>query len=178
MDKTQGRRTYITPTNERFFVALKYTLFAVNVGAICFLLTKLNSVIDYFMVFVLIVIGVLVLLSGVSTEIDEKNKKFRQGFSLVGKVFGAWIEVQEFSYISIFPTLGKSEQITNLSLLISQREFTTKELKVNLIYNKNRRLQLKEGLKYEKAKSFAVQAREELEIGVYDCTGSETVWIM
>ena len=31
---------------------------------------------------------------------------------------------------------------------------------------------------YEKAKSFAVQAREELEIGVYDCTGSEDVWIM
>ncbi len=167
----------IISTNERFFKALKYTLIGVLILGACGLAYFKEFPYDILWVTIFSALVVFLFMTTISTDIDVKNLRYKQGICLFGKVLGNWQQVSKFSYVSIFPTLGKSEQMVAQLALSNFGDYKAKELKVNLIYNGNRRVQIKEGLKYGKAKKFAISTAKQFNLKVYDCVGKENVWI-
>lgn len=108
-------------------------------------------------------------------EIDFKFGQYREAFSLFGKSFGKWSDLPEIEYVSIFPT-QLNQKINSIQSAHSTSN-SLKEVRINLVYNRNRRLHVFTSKNQEEIMQLAMQFGDELEIGVYDCTGEENVWL-
>lgn len=123
----------------------------------------------------LVVVGLVVVFSKERMESNLKSLQYRNAFSLFGLSRGKWVDLPEIEYVSIFPTqLGQSVNSVQTGLVTST---VFKEIRINLIFNKNRRLHVFSSKKLDEIKDVAMQFGNHLDIGVYDCTGAENVWL-
>ncbi|MGB0850704.1 MAG: hypothetical protein ACPGTP_05625, partial [Bacteroidia bacterium] len=131
--------------------------------------------------FFTVLLSLIVIVSfgvKVIVQVDVSNLKYRQNLRIYGLMLGKWSTVSEFNYISIFPTLGKTEQMIGTPIMSGGIiESVKKEIRINIIYNGNRRLQVHERLNIRLAREFALQLGSKLGLKVYDCTGPENVWL-
>ena len=167
----------VLENNESFFRALRFSL--ATMALICIAGLYYNGMLYsywYYWVALLFIVLAMAFMK-LTIEIDPKNLQYRQGFRFLGMMTGSWERVKEFSYISIFPTLGSKERPTPITSGPYTSEFHTKELRVNLVVDKRKRILLQVGMELKKARTLSVTLDELLEIGVFDCTGEENVWL-
>jgi hypothetical protein len=117
------------------------------------------------------------LLVRLVIETDMSQKRYRQGFKLLGLISGKWVDVNEISYISIFPTLGSKDRAVPMAGGAMISDIQMKELRINLVVNNRDRIMLQSDMSEKAARKAALELAELLDIGVYDCTGSENVWL-
>lgn len=167
---TKGVEIY---NKERFFDVLRISFVFLCLAGV---------LIDYFyneefgIVTVICISLLLPLLEArLITTIDCPGLRIRQGFGLFGKQFGRWKPIKSIDYISIFTSLGVNDTVS--PMMIPSLTFLEKELKVNLIYNRNKRLQLFEKLSLEESKNLGLEIGKQLKIGVLDSTTKKQVWL-
>ena len=117
------------------------------------------------------------LLVRVVIQIDIINNRYRQGFMLFGRTTGTWVVVNKISYISIFPTLGSKTRSLPILAVGMVSDIHVKELRINLIVDDRKRIMLQSNMKLLESRKAALELAELLQIGLYDCTGAESVWL-
>ena len=167
---TKGVEVY---NKERFFDVLQISLVFLCLAGV---------LIDYlydeeFGIATVICISLLLPLLKIRlvTTIDCRGLRIRQGFVIFGKQFGRWKPINSIDYISIYTSLGVNDTVS--PMMIPSLTFLEKELKVNLIYNRNKRLQLFEKLSLEESKNLGLDIGKQLKIGVLDSTTKQQVWL-
>ena len=68
----------------------------------------------------------------------------------------------------MMPVVGVGALVGNLEM---------KELRINLVINNRERIMLQSDMRERPARIAALKLGEVLNLGVFDCTGSENVWL-
>lgn len=102
--------------------------------------------------------------------VDLKNKRYKTARIIGNFGFSKWKHFPDFKYISVFNTLVVTRSCSISGIYVSIKK---KVIKVNLIYDKNKKLTVYQDYDidsvYKKAKYFA----KELELKIYDATNKE-----
>jgi len=165
----------IVHNNESFFRAFKYT--AVFIFAMFILVLIDSGGRSILFALVLLMLIVLLLFIRKAIELDFRKSRYREGFILFGRMRDNWIDVNEFSYISLFPTLGSKGVVMPMAAGRVGKDLQVKELRINLVINNRERIMLQSSLKNESARNAALELAEILDCGFYDCTGPENIWL-
>jgi|GEM_PF-980393 hypothetical protein len=124
---------------------------------------------------VFIALGILLFFPKEVVQIRFADKHYRESVSYFGLVLGKYQSLPWVEYVSVFPT--KLSQTMGSATTALQTTASFKEIRVNLIYAKNKRLHIANFNDAEKSAAFGMMVGEQLNVGVYDCTGKENVWI-
>lgn len=120
-------------------------------------------------------LGLLILFSKETISIYRNNRTYSLGLSVLDKAIYRWKSLPAIEYVSIFPT--QLTQRINSARTGHGSTIRYTHLRINLIYGRNRRLHVYSSKTLEDVKQKALYFGERLNVGVYDCTGSENVWI-
>jgi hypothetical protein len=120
---------------------------------------------------------IVMIVMRLAIEIDSRNSRYRQSYRIFGMSTGTWVKVKELSYISLFPTLGSRGRGEPMVGAMITGDVYMKELRINLVVNNRERILLQSNMKEKSARKFTLELGEILEIGVFDCTGTENVWL-
>ncbi|MFB1004395.1 MAG: hypothetical protein QMC70_09710 [Bacteroidia bacterium] len=167
----------VVHSNEAFFKALRYAVICIAFIIIAVLFSHELTSIGILCLILLSLLVVTMLLVRVIIQIDSINNRYRQGFMLFGRITGRWVVVNRISYISIFPTLGSKNRSLPLLGVVMIGDIRMKELRINLIVNDRKRIMLQSNMKLLESRKAALELAELLQIGAYDCTGAENVWL-
>lgn len=168
----------VVDSNEPFFKALRISLVGIALICIGVLYFKNLMFSKWYFSFALAQVVFILLFMKLSIEIDCTNTRYRQGFRLFKRMTGSWVTVNEFSYISIFPTLGTKDRAIPMAAGSLMTDLQTKELRINLVVNNRKRIMLQVDMELGKARTAAIELGNELGVGVYDCTCTENVWLI
>ncbi|MEZ4804162.1 MAG: hypothetical protein R2852_01370 [Bacteroidia bacterium] len=141
-------------------------IFLILIGI--FLLVNLN-----FLGLVLIPISLFILFSKKVITPSYSMQKYRIGISIFNHEFGTWEAFPNFEYISIF----SSKKSQNMNVQSQQATAAFKEIEVNLIYNRSRRLTLYTCQSFKDALNIAHQVGNQLNLKIYNATLKEGEWI-
>jgi hypothetical protein len=119
--------------------------------------------------------GVLILIAKDTISLNLDNGTYSVGMSVFNKTIYRWTPLPKIEYVSIFPT--QLTQRINSARTGHGSTIGYTHLRINLIYGRNRRLHVYSSKTLEDVKQKALYFGERLNVGVYDCTGSENVWI-
>ncbi|MGB0850683.1 MAG: hypothetical protein ACPGTP_05520 [Bacteroidia bacterium] len=123
----------------------------------------------------LILAGVVLFFAKEVLQIDLKKEEHRTAFSLFGLFLGKWEDLPEVEYVSIFPT--KLSQTINSAQTGTNSSMSHEEVRVNFIYQKNKRMHVFTSNNIEEVRQVALRFAEIMNLGVYDCSGEENVWL-
>lgn len=125
---------------------------------------------------ILIVLAVFCFFAKRIIQLNLLEFKVREAMSIFGLVIGTWKNTGLLEYLSIFPT--KLAQRSGSAQTAMMSNFSMgKEHRLNLIHSKNRRLHLFTSTDLEEIKRISLLLGEKMNLGVYDCTGEENVWL-
>jgi|GEM_PF-5367594 len=138
----------------------------IMVGVI--LLIQLNI---YCIIF--LTLGVFPIFSKKGIEIDLHLKMYREPFIFFNTKLGNWEDLPDLAYISIFGAVKGQ----NMTFVAVQGSVRYSEMEVNLIYNKNRRLNIFLTEDYNKALEVAKLFSRELRLEILDASTKEKQWL-
>jgi len=167
----------VVHSNESFFRVLRFTLSLIAAILILVISNQEMTISSYVYVALLSIFIVFMAIVRLVIQIDTNEKKYRQGFKLFGMCTGSWVKVNDISYISIFPTLGTKDRAIPMAGVAVLSDVQMKELRINLVVNNRERIMLQSDMNEKAARKASLELAELLNIGVYDCTGSENVWL-
>lgn len=121
------------------------------------------------------VLGVYLFFTRNAVDVNFKDKTMRYGPELFGIKLTKAKPFPAVEYVSIFPTKLGRKTTSYYSNSSVNENFT--EVRVNLIHNRNQRLHVFTAQSYDDMYRVAMAFGEHLNIGVYDCSGDENVWI-
>lgn len=117
-----------------------------------------------------IAISLVALFFAVSRDgviLDFKNKRYKSA-RIIGNVgFSRWQKFPDFKYISIFNSMMVSTTCSIGGIYISLKK---KVLKINLIYDRNKRLNVYQDLDGLSVYDQAQKLAKELNLRIYDAT--------
>jgi hypothetical protein len=125
--------------------------------------------------FILIGIGIAMFFSKERLEVNLAEMEYREAFDLFGFVSGKWQELPKVDYVSIFPTHLK--QNVGSAVTVVQNSISYKDVRLNLVYRKNKRLHVFTSKNMDDMKKLAFLFADQMDVGVYDCTGADNVWL-
>jgi hypothetical protein len=124
---------------------------------------------------ILILLGLFLTFSRKVVAVNFGIENYKETFSIFGISPNNWKPLPVIEYVSIFPT-KVSQSIASFNPAM-QTEIGFKEVRINLIHSRNKRLHVFTSETEEIFKQVALKFGEELKVGVYDCTGEENIWI-
>lgn len=159
------------------FIRGDYFLFHFRaVGLVLMALGVYNMVTGSFLsAVVFILLGALLYFPKEVVQIRFADKHYRESVSYFGFVLGSYESLPWIEYVSIFPT--KLSQKMGSATTAIQTTSAFREIRINLVYAKNKRLHIANFQEARVAIDFGQQVGENLDVGVYDCTGDTNVWI-
>ena len=123
----------------------------------------------------LILLGTALFFSKEKYELDFEFMQYREAFSLSNISFGKWHNLPEIDYVSIFPT--KLTQTIQSAQTAHATSRSFKEVRINLVHGKNQRMHIFRSKDVAELRKKAMFFADKLNVGVYDCTGEENVWL-
>ncbi len=125
-------------------------------------------------IFILVIsgIGVFLLLQQ-GSEIDLTSKKYRKIYSVLGIHFGRWKPLPELEYVSVF----KTKENKRVQSLGASANMSNEIYKLNLFYNRNRKIQAYKTAGLDDAFNVARQISEILNIDILDATERTSKWL-
>lgn len=125
-------------------------------------------------IFILIIsgIGVFLLLQQ-GSEIDLTSKKYREIYSVLGIRFGKWKPLPELEYVSVF----KTKENKRVQSLGASANMSNEIYKLNLFYNRNRKIQAYKTIDIDDAFNVAKQISKVLDIDILDSTERTSKWL-
>jgi hypothetical protein len=146
------------------------------VGLVLLALGIYNLVIGGFIsALVFIVLGILLFFPKEVIQVRLIDKYYRESVSYFGIVLGSYTSLPWIEYVSIFPT--KLSQKMGSATTAIQTTSSFNEIRVNLIYAKSKRLHIANFTDADKAVQFGTKVGDELDVGVYDCTSDQNIWL-
>ncbi len=107
------------------------------------------------------------------SEIDLKIEKYREFIELFGLRFGAWKDLPEIEYISVFSTTESAK----VRALTAEATIKNDIIVLNLFYNGNHRIKAYATTDKEDAFKVAKQIAGILKIDILDATEGESKWL-
>lgn len=117
-------------------------------------------------------IGVFLMLTQ-GSEIDLESKKYRELHSVLGVDFGKWKTLPDIEYVSVFAST-ESSRVRGMG---ASANFKTKVIKLNLFYNKNKKIEAYRTINTNDAFKVAKHLSEALSIDILDATEREFKWL-
>lgn len=120
------------------------------------------------------VLGIYFMVSDNALIVDLEHQRYKRN-RLVGRwSLGRWTALPHGSYLSVFTTM-----LVCTSHSITYRRIDVKErvVRVNLIYDKNRRLMLFQSYSADEAMSAAIRISRVLHLRIFDATGKVGKWV-
>ncbi|MBO6515806.1 MAG: hypothetical protein JJ975_04570 [Bacteroidia bacterium] len=164
--------------NQHFTYALRsyFPLPVRLVGWVMIIGFTYQTIADFNPIFLLpALLGVLVVFSKISAQVDLRLKLYRFTFSLLGWHSGKWISFDRVEYLNIFPT-RTSQRIGSYQTgaITELKDF---EVRINLIYSNRKRDMIFSTNSSNEALNLGMELGEHLKLDVYDCTGEENRWV-
>ncbi len=106
-------------------------------------------------------------------EIDLKTKKYRETINLFNFSVGSWKDFPEIDYVSVF----KTSQTTRIWVSTASTNVTNTEVKVNLFYDTNQKIEAYNTQDIEYAFEIAKQIATVLNVDILDATERESKWL-
>lgn len=122
---------------------------------------------------IVMVFGIVPLVAQKGIDVDFESEMYREPLMLIGAHIGTWHELPPVKYISMF-SATKSQTMSFVSMSGSSK---WKEIEVNLVLERNKRLNVFISVDYNKALGVARQFEKYLEVEIYDATGDKKVWL-
>jgi hypothetical protein len=122
---------------------------------------------------ILIPVSLFILFSKKVMTLSYSMQKYRNGISIFKHDFGKWETFPSFEYISIF----SSSKSQFMNVQSQQATAAFKEIEVNLIYNRSRRLTIYTCQSFSDALHVAKKVGRQLHLKIYNATLKEGEWI-
>ncbi len=113
------------------------------------------------------------LLLAEGSEIDLEGKRYREIRSFAGITFGTWKALPAVEYISVFKTKEKYK----LQARAASAHVGSEVYKLNLFYNRNRKIEAYRTQDREDAFKVAHHFSQALDIDVLDATTNDFKWL-
>lgn len=121
-----------------------------------------------------IVAGLLLLLHKPGVEVDMQNRRYRNSGFIFNKGVGAWQDLPNVQYISVF----KANEVSAVRGLTNTRISRKQDvIKVNFIYDRTRRFTIYKTSDIQDAMDKAKLLATGLDLKIYDATSSRQGWI-
>ena len=117
-------------------------------------------------------IGVFLVLTD-GSEINLATKKYREFYSIFGIDFGKWKDLPTIEYVSVF----KTKENKRLQSMGASANFSTPIIKINLFYNRNKKIEAYKTEHPEDAFEVAKHISEALNVKILDATERDSKWI-
>lgn len=156
---------------DKFVFKRKLPVFKIILGSAAlaaglFALVSLN-----FRGFIIIGMGVFLLLVE-GSEFDFETNKYRQIKSILGFSIGTWKPIPKIDYISVFKTNEK----TTLRQTSAEANVVKEVIKLNLFYNKNKKIEAYNTYNKEDGFEKAEQIAALLNTRILDATEKPSKW--
>jgi len=117
-------------------------------------------------------IGVFLMLQE-GSEINLSSKKYREIYAVLGIKFGKWKDLPPVEYVSVF----KAKENKRVQGLGASANFSNEVYKLNLFYNRNKKIEAYITEDLEDAFMNAKYISEILNIDILDATERESKWV-
>ena len=125
-------------------------------------------------IFSIVVSGIgvfLVLTQG--SEINLETKRYREFHSVFGVDFGAWKDLPDLEYVSVF----KTKENSRVQAMGASANFSNPIIKLHLFYHTNQKIEAYITEDKEEAFKVAKHLANVLHIDVLDATERESKWL-
>lgn len=130
----------------------------------------------YWPLLIFIFLCIVFFFAQMRIEIDLYRRLYRIGMNIFGKQFGKWLNTDQVDYLNIFPT--KTSQTIGSYYQPNSAAITNSQIHVNFIFKNRKREQIFFTENVKEAKVLAHNVATSLQVGLYDCTGEENVWVI
>lgn len=117
-------------------------------------------------------IGVFLVMSK-GSEINLDSKKYREFYSVLGIDFGAWKDLPQLEYVSVF----KTKENSRVQAMGASANFSNPIIKLNLFHNTNKKIEVYKTEDLQEAFKLAKLLAETFQIDILDATERETKWL-
>jgi len=107
------------------------------------------------------------------SEINLSSKKYREIYAVLGIKFGKWKDLPPVEYVSVF----KAKENKRVQGLGASANFSNEVYKLNLFYNRNKKIEAYITEDLEDAFMNAKYISEILNIDILDATERESKWV-
>lgn len=130
----------------------------------------ISGLILFGLIFIVIGIG---LMATEGSEINLRDKTYRELQSIFGIRFGKWKPCPDFEYVSVF----KTTESQTVNVVSASTKLQSEVILLNLFYNRNKHLTFYKTDNKEDAFKAANHFKLALDIDILDATENEKKWL-